>query len=324
VTVATITKRPWRLISDVDILDMPDSEFLIDGVLPRRGLVCLYGPPGAGKTTVLADMAVAVATKTNFFGQAVLHQGATVYAGTDDPHGWKPRLLAKKADAGLDLNTAIGVYLFAEPLNLLDAAAVEAFIAFIVGAGAERGMPIELLMIDTYAASTPGASENSSEDTTRAIVNAQRLRDALGATVVLAHHTNAGGSRERGHSAIRGAMDTMLALVPADDIVKLECNKQRNAAPFKAINLKMTDGQGGCLLRLASDVAPNADLSTNQRKVLDCLTENFASTGATKAEWRSSCQDIAERTFHRACKVLQDLHLVRVSGARFIPVEVVH
>lgn len=319
-TLATTTKRPWRLISDVDILDMPDSEFLIEGVLPRRGLVCLYGPPGAGKTTVLADMAVAVATKTSFFGQAVRHQGATVYAGTDDPHGWKPRLLAKKADAGLDLATSIGVYLFAEPLNLLDAAAVAAFIAFIIGI--EWAMPIELLMIDTYAASTPGASENSSEDTTRAIVNAQRLRDALGATVVLAHHTNAGGSRERGHSAIRGAMDTMLALVPADDIVKLECNKQRNAAPFQSITLKMTEGQGGCLLRLASDVAPTVDLSTNQRKVLDCLKENFAATGATKAEWRGSCLDVAERTFHRACKVLQDLHLVRVSGPRFIPVEV--
>jgi len=318
VTVAT-AKRPWRLISDVEILNMPDSEFLIEGVLPRRGLVCLYGPPGAGKTTILADMAVAVATKGSFFGHAVKHQGVTVYAGTDDPHGWKPRLLAKKKDAGLDLSESIGIFLFTEPLNLLDTAAVDAFAGFL--AGIEWAMPIELLMIDTYAASTPGASENSSEDTTRAIVNAQRLRDALNATVVLAHHTNAGGSRERGHSAIRGAMDTMLALAPADDIVKFECNKQRNAAPFNAITLKLTEGKGGCLFRLASDVAVTVDLTTNQRKVLDCLKENFA-TGATKAEWRNSCQDVAERTFHRACKNLQDLGLVRVSGSRFIPVEV--
>lgn len=317
-TMAT-TKRPWRLISDVEILAMPDSEFLIDKVLPRRSLVCLYGPPGSGKTTILAEMAVAVATKASFFGHAVQHQGVTVYAGTDDPHGWKPRLVSKKVDAGLDLAESIGIFLFTEPLNLLDTAAVDAFAAFLTGI--EWAMPIELLMIDTYAASTPGASENSSEDTTRAIVNAQRLRDALDATVVLAHHTNAGGSRERGHSAIRGAMDTMLALVPSDDVVKLECNKQRNAAPFESITLKLTEGKGGCVFRLASDVAPSTALSPHQRKVLESLRENFAA-GATKAEWQRSCSDVPERTFHRACKVLQERQLIRVSGPRFLPVEV--
>lgn len=95
-------KRP-RLISDVELLDMPDSEFLIDGVLPRRATGCIYSPPGAGKTTICAALSVAVATKTSFFGHAVLHQGATIYVGSDDPHGWKPRLLAKNADAGWDL-----------------------------------------------------------------------------------------------------------------------------------------------------------------------------------------------------------------------------
>lgn len=41
---------------------------------------------------------------------------------------------------------------------------------------------------------TPGANEDGSEDTARPIVNALRSRDG----------TNAAGSRERGHSAMRG------------------------------------------------------------------------------------------------------------------------
>ena len=35
-------------------------------------------------------------------------------------------------------------------------------------------LPLKLIVVDTYAASNPGASENSSEDTTTAMVHAQR------------------------------------------------------------------------------------------------------------------------------------------------------
>ena len=66
---------------------------------------------------------------------------------------------------------------------------------------------LEVVVVDTYAAATPGASENSSEDTTTAMVHAQHWRDTLGVTVILVHHTNATGSRERGHTAMRGAVD---------------------------------------------------------------------------------------------------------------------
>lgn len=316
------TKIPtsWRLIDDVEVMDLPDPEYLIDGILARRSLTCVYGPPGAGKTTILAEMAVAIATKGSFFGHEVRHRGAVVYAGSDDPFGWKPRLMAKKRAAGLAFDRALGIYLFPEPLNILDGTQVEAFIAFL--ASVDWPMPVEAVMVDTYAASTPGANENSSEDTTRAMVNAQRLRDGIGAAVILAHHTNAGGSRERGHSAMRGAADTMICLTTSDDIVKLECNKQRNGAPFTPLTLKLTElPEGGCVFRMAADVAPTRELTTIQRKVFDALRDNFSADGATKSEWQRVCSDVAERSFHRAAKVLQDHQMVRASGPRFVAVE---
>jgi RecA-family ATPase len=57
------------------------------------------------------------------------------------------------------------------------------------------GHPFELLTVDTYGAATPGAAENSSEDTTAAMAAAARIRDALAATVCLVHHTNASATR---------------------------------------------------------------------------------------------------------------------------------
>lgn len=308
--------KTWRVIDDAELMDLPDPEWLIEGILPRRALACLYGPPGSGKTTILADIATAIATKGDFYGHRVWFRGSVVCVGSDDSHGWKPRIRGSKLTRGLALDKPIGVYLFPEPLDILDNTKVDAFIAFM--ASIEWPMPIELGIIDTYAASTPGANENSSEDTTRAMVNAQRLRDALDATIVLAHHTNAGGSRERGHSAMRGAADTMIVLSQSDDIVKLECNKQRNGPPFKALTLKLTElPEGGCVFRLAADMAPATELTTIQRKVYDALRDTFAAEGATKSEWQSTCNDIADRSFHRACKVLGERGLVQPVGAKF-------
>ena len=153
------------------------------------------------------------------------------------------------------------------------------------------------------------------------MVNAQHLRDALGVSVVLVHHTNAGGSRERGHSAMRGAADCMISVTPVDDVIHVECSKQRNAAPFEKMLLKLVpapDGEG-CVLRSASEVLPSKDLTPAQQKAISILCESFASTGATKSEWQRAAQDIPERTFHRACEALLTAGYARQDGSRFWP-----
>jgi hypothetical protein len=258
-----------------------------------------------------------LAAQSTFLDHSVLHRGGVVYVATEDPSGFKVRLRAAKQAAGLPLTEPIGVYTFPEPLDLRDAGSVERFGHFLEAA--EWPLPLACVIVDTYAAATPGAAENSSEDTTLSMTHAQRWRDALGVTVILVHHTNAGGSRERGHTAMRGAADFMIALTPVDDVIHLECSKNRNAAPFDRLLLKLVpapDGQG-CVIRLASDVLPSAGLTPTQAKVYSILRDTFAAGGATKGEWQRACHDIAERSFHRACKVLDERGYVKQTGSHF-------
>lgn len=313
---ATTTRVPdgWRLLDDVQLLELPDPEFLIDTILPRHGVGVLYGPSGACKTTLIAGLMTALAIGRDWFGHRICRRGPSVYVATEDVAGFKIRLAAAKRAAQLSLTAPIGVYTFPEPIDLRDQISVDRFSRFL----AEAGGPLELLVVDTYAAATPGASENSSEDTTLAMAHAQRWRDALNLTVLLVHHTNAGGSRERGHSSMRGAADTMISVTPDGESIHLECSKQRNAAPFAPLTLKLVPvPEGGCVLRLASDVLPSTGLTPTQSKVLGVLRETFAATGATKAEWRSVSQDVSERSFHRAAKMLLERGFVRVAGTHF-------
>jgi AAA domain len=315
---ATQTKFPagWRLLDDVQLLELKDPEFLIEAILPRRGVGVLYGPSGACKTTLVAGLMTRLATGPDWFGHRVCERGASVYVATEDASGFKVRLAAAKRAAQLSLTTPIGVYTFPEPIDLRDPVSVGQFSRFLE----HQGAALELLVVDTYAGATAGGSENSSEDTTLAMTHAQQWRDRLGLTVLLVHHTNAGGSRERGHSAMRGAADTMISVTPVDDAIHLECSKQRNAAPFPSLLLKLVPvPEGGCVLRLASDVLPCSGLTAIQGKVLAILRDTFAATGATKAEWRSACQDVAERSFHRAAKVLLERGFIRQAGTHFCP-----
>lgn len=307
----------WRLLDDVQLQHMPDPRWVVDGVIPERGLVGIYGPSGSCKTTLVAWLLVCVAASIAWFGRGIQRRGNCLYVGAEDVSGWKVRLIAAKIAARLSLSSAIGVVTFPEAIDLRDSESVRRFIDLVQSSGDT----FMVIAIDTFAASTPGANENSSEDMTVAITHAQLIRDELKASVLLVHHTNAGGTRERGHSAMRGAADTMIAVTPVDDVIHVECSKQRNGPPFDAIDLKLTPlPEGGCVLRPASDVLPDAELSPAQAKALTALRDAAGVDGITKAAWRSVCGDMAERAFYKAANNLEERHhVVKVGKSNYRP-----
>ena len=226
-----------------------------------------------------------------------------------------PRRGEARGEANLSLAEAVGVYTFPDAIDLRDMVSVRNFVRLVKDADGA----FVLVTIDTFAASTPGSNENSSEDMTAAITSAQLLRDELDATVILVHHTNASGSRERGHSAMRGSADTMISITPVDDVVHVECSKQRNGSPFPTLMIKPVPvPEGGCVLRLAADVLPATGLTALQVKALDALREAAGADGLTKAAWRAICQDMPERAFYKVAKVLEERrHVMKVGNTHF-------
>lgn len=113
--------------NDVQILELPDPEYLIEGVLQRRGVGAIYAPPRRRETTLVASQVVALATKTDWLGHRVLQPSASVYVATEDPCGFKVRLRAAKRAAKIPLEQVIGVYTFPEPIDLRDPVSVGRF-----------------------------------------------------------------------------------------------------------------------------------------------------------------------------------------------------
>src|SRR5438034_1345408 len=82
-----------------------------------------------------------------------------------------------------------------------------------------------LVGVDTLARCFVGGEENSAKDMGLFVAGLDRLRAATGAAVLVVHHTGRESGRERGSTALSGAVDTLMVIErhPKDGSRWLKC-----------------------------------------------------------------------------------------------------
>lgn len=210
----------WRsesLLVSVDGMtgiNVPDlAEPIIDGVLRRGHIMMLTGPPKAGKSWSMAQLAYAVATGGEWMGFQC-HQGSVCYVDTElDPSSLFNRLDRVRARMGLPDS---GGNILAMPLRgqTVDAEKIANTISDAYGE-----QPPALVIIDSIYSIETG-DENSAGDM-RAMMQRLGSIAAGGSAIAFAHHHAKGsaGSRnviDRGSgSGVFGRfVDAMVDLTP--------------------------------------------------------------------------------------------------------------
>lgn len=223
-TAATI---PDIQLLDRDALDsLQPPQWLITNRLPEHGLSVVYGPPGAYKTFYALDMALSICTGRPYQGMQV-QQGHVVYLAAEGAFGIKPRVRAWEQYNNV---RAERLYIVQAPIQLNQAAHVDAFLEVI---GQAIDTP-KLIVIDTLARCLVGADENSALDMGEVVHYTDQIRDHIQGHVMLVHHSGKSGEYERGSTALRGAVDTMIRMQKEPDAhaVKIACVKQKDFPPF--------------------------------------------------------------------------------------------
>ena len=140
------------------------------------------------------------------------------------------------------------------------------------------------------------------------VANADRVREATGATVLIVHHTTKGSvDIERGSGALRGACDTMLRMVGDDrDDLVLHCEKQKDADHFADIPIRFLPHLESGLITARIGVSVSADeLTSKQLQILESLSSAMEPGGLSATKWHAVSEQ-NERTFYRARKALHD------------------
>ena len=205
----------------------PQHEWLIKGLLTRGELSMLAGPSQSGKSFLAIDLAMSVARGLDWMGRKVRPGGVVYQAGESAKGVRRKRLPAYRRHHGVTLTDDIPFVMLSKPVDLYgNADHAPALIAEVKHWSARMTVPLELVVIDTYAAATPGADENSAKDMTAVLARCQKIVDETGAHVLLVHHMNAAGEKPRGHTSIFANLDSVLICK------KCDVGEGKSAAPM--------------------------------------------------------------------------------------------
>jgi RecA-family ATPase len=243
-----------RIYSLDEMLKFPPPEWLIPGLVPRGGIVGLAGPPGVGKSMLALDWALCVGSGMPWLDRPIQKEFA-LYIAAEGHSGLQSRAASWLRHHNI-LPRDISFGLVKGRVQMVkDNLAHEAVFTRI-----EQELEVTpgLVVIDTLARTVAG-DENHNEVMDQFMTEAERWVENYGATVLILHHKNAGGTRERGHTSFRGTVSTLFFLdpVPRDKgLLRLSCEKQRDAREADPIGLRMDEVEGTGSVVLREDVLP--------------------------------------------------------------------
>ncbi|SFT45287.1 AAA family ATPase [Paraburkholderia aspalathi] len=193
----------YRLQSADDLMNAPPLRWLVRDVVPADSLVALFGPSGSGKSFLALDLCAVIAGGGEWFGHRVT-AAPVVYVALEGEVGLSKRAKAWSARNRRTLPDDLRFIM--QPFNVSNLSDVDDLArAVLAGGGAD------LLVLDTLNRAAPGADENSSRDMSQVINNLGTLKDRIGCTVLVVHHTGKDTSKGlRGHSSLFAALDAAI------------------------------------------------------------------------------------------------------------------
>jgi hypothetical protein len=243
----------FRPMSMQALLSRPSKQWLIDNVVGAADKVMIYGASGCGKTHVVIDLIFASCMGVPFARRFTTARRLNVaYAAGEGLSGLAQRFASvmdfySYHDPMFDYPN----FTFFETVPQLyagdDAIYSERITDFIAEWKARQAagecQPLDLLIIDTLHTATAGADENSAKDMGIVLQLVQRATKELGCAVILVHHTGKNGESERGSSALRGAMDTMIHIAKLSDNgtkAVMRCAKSKDSESWKEQTFDLT------------------------------------------------------------------------------------
>jgi putative DNA primase/helicase len=202
----------WLIPADDFSAQPAPISWLVKHWLQRNALIMVHGPSGGGKTFVVLDWCLRMASQKADWAGHKVKPANVVYLAGEGHHGLRGRVAAWKhhhhakqlsmwlSRDGCDLNTAAGLLRVITSIR-------------------QMGKKPDVIVVDTLHRFLQG-DENSAQDAKTMLDACNTLMREFDCSVLLVHHTGVSDEaqhRARGSSAWRGALDIEISIVPAKD-----------------------------------------------------------------------------------------------------------
>lgn len=272
-----------------------DTDWIIEGILPRGALAGLVGPTQGGKSAMAQWIACGDGT---LFGREIKLKGRVLMSLAEGQKGAIQRMTALVA--GRDLpNAAAARDLVSErvkiprsPISLADPNLVQGLIETV------RRDEIDLVVFDTYGRSLGADQSEQDNDTANAITaDLAKVINATGVTILIIHHFGWGDKRARGASAWGQSLDTVLHVDEKGGGWEFYVKKQRDEAPLAEHIRYKHVGVGPFKVgqQTVTGVGVERTISTLDEVSADTLTRNMKTPSAAAKEMLCSAVAEAQR-----------------------------
>lgn len=261
-----------RLLTTAELVALPPPEWIVDGVLPARSLVLLYGPSTAGKSFVAIDLAAHLAAGRPWHGHPV-RTSRVLYVAAEGVAGVGRRVDAWCSRHGVEPG-ALAVDWIPHPVNLGDDQAAAEL------ARHTEQLAAQVVVVDTLARCCVGVDENSGRDMGLVVANCERLQ-AAGASVLLVHHAGKDLLKgARGHSSLKAAIDAEFEVsVASKGLAGIKNTKQKDAPTAAPMALRITPHASSAVLEW-EPIGPADDTSGQSfDEVADVVVEFLTEAG---------------------------------------------
>lgn len=200
-----ISKEIMRRSYTIDELEnLPKLNWLIKDILVDGGIATIYGESGSTKSFLAIDLAMHLATGSEWFGLEVNRGIPIIYTALEGFRG-----VVKRVKGWCEKNDISPTNIFIDDDSLLlgQQGSVESFIHYYKANNFHRGM----IIIDTFNMACPNIEENSAKEMSGVITKAKLIAEKLNSTVLIIHHSGKDESRGmRGSSSLKASMDTII------------------------------------------------------------------------------------------------------------------
>jgi hypothetical protein len=199
--------RPKFILEPFEAIRFEASgEWLVKRIIPRQGVVTLYGASQSFKSFLAFDLAMHVALGRQWGGRLVT-QASAIYVAAEGAAGLRKRKFGFELSNADRLPDKVPFFLVSTAPDLgTEKGDLAALIAAIETACVAPG----LVVIDTLAQSIGTGDENGA-GMVQFVANATALANHFKACVVAVHHVGlSDDKRARGHSSLVGGVDAQL------------------------------------------------------------------------------------------------------------------
>ena len=250
-----VASLPTPVMQLNDLRSLPKPEPLIDGVLNKHTVTTLVGPRNIGKSFISLSWALSLVTGQRWLGHEVQRTNVLfvvkegLYGLDNRVRAWNLTWGQRVAPEALD-----GFYIWKPPGSLWNPQTRTPRVSDVEAIA--RHHDCGLVILDTASSLFTGLEENSNSEAATVLERLDSLRDAIGGTVLLVHHTGkAAENGSRGASAWEANVDDVVMVKQQEgqrSSFSLESGKVKDGAPWKErVQLRVVtleDGATSCVI----------------------------------------------------------------------------